>query len=74
MAKMKTTVRSESMGSERYLLRAVVALTGGVLMAFGARLAEGWSRGHGISCTLQLSLAHGIPRFAFLSAVSVPHF
>ena len=37
-------------------LRGVIAFAGGVLMAFGARLAGGCTSGHGISGTLQLSL------------------
>jgi hypothetical protein len=41
-------------------LRAAVAFTGGVLMAFGARLAGGCTSGHGISGTLQLNLASWI--------------
>ncbi|MGI8602237.1 MAG: YeeE/YedE thiosulfate transporter family protein [Verrucomicrobiales bacterium] len=36
-------------------LRAAVGFTGGVLMAFGARLAGGCTSGHGISGTLQLN-------------------
>lgn len=38
-------------------LRGVIAFAGGALMAFGARLAGGCTSGHGISGTLQLSLA-----------------
>lgn len=38
-------------------LRAVAGFAGGVLMAFGARLAGGCTSGHGISGTLQLSVA-----------------
>ena len=41
-------------------LRAVVAAAGGVLMAFGARLAGGCTSGHGISGTLQLNVASWI--------------
>ena len=41
-------------------LRAVVAFCGGMLMAFGARLAGGCTSGHGISGTLQLNLASWI--------------
>ncbi len=37
------------------VLRGVVACAGGVLMAFGARLAGGCTSGHGISGTLQLN-------------------
>ncbi len=41
-------------------LRAGVAFSGGMLMAFGARLAGGCTSGHGISGTLQLNLASWI--------------
>jgi uncharacterized protein len=46
-------------------LRAVVAILGGVLMAFGARLAGGCTSGHGISGTLQLSVGSWIAVFCF---------
>ena len=36
-------------------LRGVIGFAGGVLMAFGARLAGGCTSGHGISGTLQLN-------------------
>ena len=36
-------------------LRGVIGFIGGVIMAFGARLAGGCTSGHGISGTLQLS-------------------
>ena len=36
-------------------LRAVVAIIGGALMAFGSRIADGCTSGHGISGTLQLN-------------------
>jgi hypothetical protein len=39
------------------LLRAAIGLGGGIVMAFGARLAGGCTSGHGISGTLQLSVA-----------------
>ena len=37
------------------LLRGVIGFAGGVLMAFGARLAGGCTSGHGICGTLQLN-------------------
>jgi uncharacterized membrane protein YedE/YeeE len=37
-------------------LRVVIGFAGGVLMAFGARLAGGCTSGHGISGTLQLNV------------------
>jgi uncharacterized membrane protein YedE/YeeE len=36
-------------------LRAIIGFAGGMLMAFGARLAGGCTSGHGISGTLQLN-------------------
>ena len=41
-------------------LRGAVAGAGGVLMAFGARLAGGCTSGHGISGTMQLNVASWI--------------
>ena len=46
-------------------LRAAVALGGGILMAFGARLAGGCTSGHGISGTMQLSVASWIAVICF---------
>lgn len=46
-------------------LRAVFALGGGALMAFGARMAGGCTSGHGISGTLQLNLASWIAVICF---------
>jgi hypothetical protein len=42
------------------VLRAVVGFVGGILMAFGARLAGGCTSGHGISGTLQLNVGSWI--------------
>ncbi len=47
------------------LLRAAFAFGGGVLMAFGARLAGGCTSGHGISGTLQLNVASWIAVICF---------
>ena len=52
-------------GSDSYLLRAGVAFAGGLLMAFGARLAGGCTSGHGISGTLQLSVGSWISAMCF---------
>ena len=41
-------------------LRAALAFPGGMLIAFGARLAGGCTSGHGISGTLQLNVASWI--------------
>lgn len=46
-------------------LRGVIAFGGGVLMAFGARLAGGCTSGHGISGTLQLNVASWIAVICF---------
>jgi uncharacterized protein len=55
----------ERFGSDSYMLRTVVALTGGVLMAFGARMAGGCTSGHGISGTLQMSVGSWISAICF---------
>jgi uncharacterized membrane protein YedE/YeeE len=48
-------------------LRLGAALLGGVLMAFGARLAGGCTSGHGISGTLQLSVGSWIAVICFFA-------
>ncbi len=58
-------------------LRAAVAFAGGMLMAFGARLAGGCTSGHGISGTLQLNVASWITvvcLFVAGIAVAIPLF
>ncbi|MGZ8901853.1 MAG: YeeE/YedE thiosulfate transporter family protein [Limisphaerales bacterium] len=58
-------------------LRAAVAFGGGVLMAFGARLAGGCTSGHGISGTMQLNAASWIAVICFFIggiAVAIPLF
>ena len=52
-------------GSDSMPLRAVVGTAGGILMAFGARLAGGCTSGHGISGTLQLNVASWISLICF---------
>lgn len=47
------------------MLRALFAFGGGVLMAFGARLAGGCTSGHGISGTLQLNVSSWIAVICF---------
>ena len=47
------------------MLRAIFAFGGGVLMAFGARLAGGCTSGHGISGTLQLNVSSWIAVICF---------
>ncbi len=50
---------------ESVWLRLVVALLGGGLMAFGARMAGGCTSGHGISGALQLSVGSWIALIGF---------
>lgn len=52
-------------GADSTLLRTVVALVGGALMAFGARMAGGCTSGHGISGTLQLAVSSWIAVICF---------
>lgn len=52
-------------GADSGLLRTVVALVGGALMAFGARMAGGCTSGHGISGTLQLAVSSWIAVICF---------
>lgn len=47
------------------LLRGGFAFVGGMLMAFGARMAGGCTSGHGISGTLQLNVASWIAVICF---------
>jgi uncharacterized membrane protein YedE/YeeE len=47
--------------------RVAVALAGGALMAFGARLAGGCTSGHGISGALQLSVGSWIALIGFFA-------
>jgi uncharacterized membrane protein YedE/YeeE len=58
-------------------LRAAIGFGGGVLMAFGARLAGGCTSGHGISGTLQLNVASWIALICLFVggiAVAIPLF
>ena len=47
------------------LLRIFVALLGGICIGFGARWADGCTSGHGISGTMQLSLASWVSAICF---------
>lgn len=47
-------------GADSYGFRTFIALLGGGLMAFGARMAGGCTSGHGISGTLQLAVSSWI--------------
>lgn len=62
-------------GEDSMLLRAGVGFAGGVLMAFGARLAGGCTSGHGISGALQLNVGSWIAVICFFIggiAISFP--
>jgi uncharacterized protein len=52
-------------GDDSVGLRWLAALGGGILMAFGARLAGGCTSGHGISGTMQLSVGSWIAVVCF---------
>ncbi|MBN1889267.1 MAG: YeeE/YedE family protein [Thermoflexales bacterium] len=47
------------------LLRAGIALLGGIVIGFGARWADGCTSGHGISGTLQLAVSSWISAICF---------
>ena len=52
-------------------LRAAIGFAGGVLMAFGSRLAGGCTSGHGISGTMQLSVGSWLAAiFMFLVGIA----
>lgn len=64
-------------GEDSVIPRLVSAFSGGILMAFGARLAGGCTSGHGISGALQLSLGSWIALLCFFLggiAVAMPLF
>lgn len=50
---------------ESAILRAIVALIGGIILGFGARFADGCTSGHGISGTLQLAISSWISAICF---------
>lgn len=52
-------------GADSGMLRGIVALLGGAMMAFGARMAGGCTSGHGISGTLQLAVSSWIAVICF---------
>ena len=58
-------------GEDSLLLRGAVGFLGGVLMAFGARMAGGCTSGHGISGTLQLNAASWIALFCFFAGGAI---
>ena len=59
-------------GDDSHVLRTAFSLLGGVLMAFGARMAGGCTSGHGISGTLQLAVSSWISVTCFfVSGIAV---
>jgi len=52
-------------GPDSYLLRGFVAIAGGALMGYGARMAGGCTSGHGISGTLQLAVGSWVAVICF---------
>jgi uncharacterized membrane protein YedE/YeeE len=56
-----------SVFGENAVLRIIVALAGGLLLGFGARWAGGCTSGHGISGSIQLSLASMITAACFFT-------
>jgi hypothetical protein len=57
----------ESVFGGNVVLRIIVALAGGILLGFGARWAGGCTSGHGISGSIQLSLASMITAACFFA-------
>jgi uncharacterized membrane protein YedE/YeeE len=54
-------------GTDSFAWRMAAAVLGGMLMAFGARLAGGCTSGHGISGALQLSVGSWIALLCFFA-------
>ena len=64
-------------GEESIILHGLVGFFGGILMAFGARLAGGCTSGHGISGTMQLNVGSWVAVICFFIggiAVAYPLF
>ena len=55
---------ANSFGSN-VIIRLIMAFTGGILLGFGARWADGCTSGHGISGTMLLSVASWISAICF---------
>jgi uncharacterized membrane protein YedE/YeeE len=61
-------------GSDSLPSRAIAGVGGGILMAFGARMAGGCTSGHGISGTLQLNVASWIAVISFfVGGIALAH-
>ena len=56
-----------SVFGDNAVIRVIAALAGGVLLGFGARWAGGCTSGHGISGSIQLSLASMITAACFFA-------
>lgn len=56
-----------SVFGESAVIRVLVALAGGILLGFGARWAGGCTSGHGISGSIQLSLASMVTAACFFA-------
>jgi uncharacterized protein len=62
-------------GADSHVLRTILALVGGAIMAYGARMAGGCTSGHGISGTLQLAVGSWVAVICFFIggiAVAIP--
>lgn len=59
------TMWSSHFGTDSWFKYAALSFSGGLLMAFGARLAGGCTSGHGISGTSQLSVSSWISVICF---------
>lgn len=58
---------TETFGQHNNIYYALLAFLGGILMSFGARMAGGCTSGHGISGTIQLSVASWISLICFFA-------
>ncbi len=56
-----------SVFGDNAVIRVIVALAGGILLGFGARWAGGCTSGHGISGSIQLSLASMVTAACFFA-------
>ena len=76
-AKLLPDTWLQRFGDDSSTLRIIAAVIGGVFMAFGARMAGGCTSGHGISGTMQMSVASWIALICFFiggMAVAIPIF
>ncbi len=52
---------------DNILLRLIIGFTGGILLGFGSRWADGCTSGHGISGTMQLAASSWISAICFFA-------